>query len=173
LLRYDLCDLALRVLASTGLRIAAAVHQGPVTILPKFPSFWSAEVARVWEEKVVSRRHKRVETRTVTTHSRGMPPEQRGLANDHGRAPLHSRRRPPSYPSRLHNAWTASSRSTRPAVHARFDPWSCLQGCGRAADAKRLHAAQLSAAAKGCPDPAALSRGSPRSARGDPRRTSY
>ena len=80
-----------------------------------------------------------------------------------------SQRRPPSYPSRLHNAWTTSSRSTRPAVHARSDRWSCLQGCGRAANATRLHAAQLSAATKGCPDPAALSRGSPRSAaRGGP-----
>ena len=67
-------------------------------------------------------------------------------------AALRSRRRPPRYPSRLHNAWTASSRSTRPAVHARFDPWSCLQGCGRAADATRLHAAHHSAATKGCPD---------------------
>ncbi len=108
--------------------------------------------------------------RTRTQPSiRGIPPGVTRTRKRPRHAALRSRRRPPRYPSRLHNAWTASSRSTRPAVHARSDRWSCLQGCGRAANATRLHAAQLSAATKGCPDPAALSRGSPRSAaRGGP-----
>ena len=148
--------------------LAATGYQVSVVGLPKIRCLRRCRCAAYSEDKR-GRRTKRDEPARYQAHWPGMPLEQQALANDHGRAPLHSRRRPPSYPSRLHNAWTASSRSTRPAVHARSDRWSCLQGCGRAANATRLHAAQLSAATKGCPDPAALSRGSPRSAaRGGP-----
>ena len=139
--------------------LAATGYQVTVVSLPRTRCLWRCRCAAYSEDKR-GRRTKRDEPARYQAHWPGMPLEQQALANDHGRAKGTSRR-PPRYPSRLHNAWTASSRSTRPAVHARSDRWSCLQGCGRAADAKRLHAAQLSAATKGCPDPAALSRGSP------------
>ena len=77
-----------------------------------FRCLWKCRCA-AYDEHKLSCVDSEIEPARYKDHSPGTPLEQQALPNERGRATLHSRRRPPRHPSRLHNAWRPSSRSTR------------------------------------------------------------